>query len=280
MTVRIMGGLGNQLFTYAAARRLASANEAELRIDHLSGFRIDTYGRRYGLGEFRIVGKLVEPHETFVRAGRYRRELVRRWSRLLPFNRRAYLSEERGDFDSRLVGLTLSRSVYLDGYWQSELYFKDFEATIREDLQFGRRHSVEAEELRRQIEEVEAVAVHVRRERYAHRLDAAYYIRAVTCLRHRLTRPHLFVFSDSPQWARQNLDFDVPTTFVTHSAGDEDGYDDMWLMSLCRHFIIANSSFSWWGAWLGEKSGTIVICPQFFANWGHVGLIPDRWEML
>ena len=93
----------------------------------------------------------------------------------------------------------------------------------------------------------------------------------------RIAKPHFFVFSDSPAWAQATLRFNAPVTFVTQTSGDDSGCIDLLLMSLCKHFIIANSTFSWWGAWLGANPNKTVISPS---NWGHVGLVPSGWIIL
>ncbi len=280
VTVCIWGGLGNQLFCYAAARRLAIVNNAELRIDHLSGFKSDKYGRQYALYNFNIPQNLVSPRETFVSYGRISRALVRRLSRFIPFSWRPYLTEEQNDFDERLINLKLRGNVYLEGYWQCEGYFKDVHQQIREDLKMILPISPYTVAISRHIEQVEAISVHVRRQQIDHLLDPDYYFRAVEYMKARIPKPHFFVFSDSPAWAQATLRFNAPVTYVTQASGDDSGCIDLWLMSLCKHFIIANSTFGWWGAWLGKKPNKIVISPSFFKNWGHVGLLPDNWVLL
>jgi len=280
VTVRIWGGLGNQLFSYAAARRLAIVNKAGLRIDHLSGFRSDKFGRHYALHHFNIPQNLVSPRKAFVSYGRIPRALVRRLSRFMPFSWRPYLMEERNDFDERLVNLKLRGNVYLEGYWQSERYFQDVQQQIREDLKMTSPISPESFTMCRRVEQVESIGVHVRRTQIDHPLEPGYYFRAFEYISAHVERPHVFVFSDSPGWAEATLRFDAPVTFVTQVPGDDSGCMDLWLMSLCKHFIIANSTFSWWGAWLGTNPNKIITCPSFLENWGHKGLAPDNWVML
>jgi len=279
VTVRLLGGLGNQLFSYAAARRLALVNDAELRIDHLSGFRRDGFQRQYALYNFNIPQNLVSESELFVRS-RICRGLLRKFSELLPFHLRPYLVETGNDFDERLVTLKLRRDVYLQGYWQSERYFKDIEPQIREDLKIISKPSPEALTVSRQIERAEAVGVHVRRMQIASPLPLTYYLRAAEYIMTCVDRPHFFIFSDFPDWVEKNLRFGAPINYVTQGLGDESGWIDLWLMSLCSHFIIANSTFSWWGAWLGMNPEKVVIYPSFSKNWGHVGLVPDAWVMI
>lgn len=133
--LRISGGLGNQLFSYAAARRLALVNSADLVIDHVSGFRYDTrYSRHYQLDHFAILCRKATHAERLEPFSRIRRNLLRRWNSLFQFERRSYLVQEGIDFDPRLLLLRPTNRLYLEGYWQSEGYFKDFENCIRNEL--------------------------------------------------------------------------------------------------------------------------------------------------
>ena len=133
---RILGGLGNQLFVYAAARRLALVNNAELAIDDVSGFRYDTqYNRHYQLDHFTIPCRKATSAECLEPFSRIRRKLLRRWNRRIPFEQRSYLVQEGYEFDSRLLDLRPTKKLHLEGNWLSENYFKDVEPQIRKDLQ-------------------------------------------------------------------------------------------------------------------------------------------------
>ena len=135
VVTRIFGGLGNQLFAYAAARRLALANKAELVIDHISGFTYDSqYQRQYQLDHFAIPCSKATAAERLEPFSRIRRNLLRRWNARRPFEQRRYIQQQGIDFDPRLLTLRPSGTLYLEGYWQSEGYFKDVESQIREDL--------------------------------------------------------------------------------------------------------------------------------------------------
>jgi len=132
---RVFGGLGNQPFIYAAARRLALANNAELVIDATSGFVYDyEYQRHYQLDHFNIPCRKATAAERLEPLARARRHLKRRWNLRRPFEKRSYLQQEGIDFDPRLLSLRPKGRLYLEGYWQSEGYFKDVEQQIRDDL--------------------------------------------------------------------------------------------------------------------------------------------------
>lgn len=286
---RIKGGLGNQLFCYAAARRLALVNDAELVIDDVTGFARDRrYRRRYALDRFCIPARKATAWERMEPFERYRRGLAKCLAKRRPFHRRRYLEQEAREFDPRLLSFNLKSTVYLDGYWQSEGYFKDIESVIRTDLEIVPPADSSNREMARRIAACNAVAVHIRwfdhpgGETATHNASLAYYRRAVDEIERRLDDPHFFVFSDDPQAAIRvvNLPEDEATC-VSHNKGDDNAHADLWLMTQCRHFIIANSTFSWWGAWLAKSDNMCVIAPAVkttgITSWNFPGQLPDEW---
>lgn len=289
---RILGGIGNQLFIYAAARRLALVNNAELILDDVSGFVRDfKYKRHYQLGHFNISCRIATAAERLEPFSRVRRKLIREWNRRKPFERRTYLVQEGVDFDHRLLHISPQGKLYLEGYWQSENYFKDVEATIRDDLRIKPPTDATNLAIAEKIKQCTAVAVHVRffdqpDEKDVNNAPSDYYVCAVNAMEERVPNAHYFLFSDKPDAARSRMPLpEERMTLVHHNQGDERAYADLWLMSLCRHFIIANSTFSWWGAWLSGYSGKTVIVPGFEKldgkmSWGFRGLLPDSWIKL
>ncbi len=297
IVARLFGGLGNQLFIYAAARRLALVNNAELVLDDVSGFvRDHTYKRRYQLDHFHIPCRKATASERLEPFSRLRRYLKRRWNQRLPFEQRCYLVQEGLDFDARLLAVKPRGTVYLEGYWQSENYFKDVEPQIRADLRIKPPTDVVNLQMAERIRSAQvAVAVHVRffdaptqqkrNDGHINNVPTDYYGRAIKLMEDRVPDAHYFVFSDQPYAAREHIPLpDDRLTLVGHNRGDDMAYADLWLMSQCRHFIIANSTFSWWGAWLAEYPEKIVIAPGFTINSnssitarGFKGLIPKKW---
>lgn len=285
---RVLGGLGNQLFCYAAARRLALVNGAELALDDVTGFvRERQYRRCYALDRFRIAARKATPAERLEPFERYRRGIAKWLSRRKPFAERRYLEQEGIDFDERLLAMKVTGTLYLDGLWQSEGYFKDVEQTIRDDLRIIPPTDAFNQRTAREIRGSHAVAVHVRwfdapGRAGPYTLSADYYRRAIALMEGKVEAPRYFLFSDDPDAARARLALpEGRVTLVSHNRGDENGYADLWLMSLCRHFITANSTFSWWGAWLGGGTGKVVVTPALKiegrAAWGFKGLIPGNW---
>jgi len=286
---RIVGGIGNQLFCYAAARRLALVNDAELVIDDVSGFVRDLdYRRRYQLDRFRIPCRKATVSERLIPFSRARRYLKRAVNRRRAFEERTYIQQERLDFDARLLQLKPRGTVYLEGYWQSEDYFRDVEATIREDLRIIPPTDSLNAEMAERIGGCSSVAVHVRffdepGQEGVNNAPGDYYSRAVTRMEALVPSAHYFVFSDRPEAARPLVPVDDRrVTCISHNKGDANAYADLWLMTHAKHFIIANSTFSWWGAWLAEHAPKVVIAPGFVMRegkmwWGFEGLLPERW---
>lgn len=285
--VRIRGGLGNQLFCYAAARRLALVNDAELVIDHVSGFARDRlYRRAYMLGNFRIPARLATPAERMEPFERYRRGVAKWLSRRKPFAERRYLEQVGYAFDSRLLDIRVTDTLYLDGLWQSEGYFEDIKDVIRSDLEIVFPDGDSIEDTLSKIRACDSVALHVRWFDdsvlgEADSLSLDYYSDAIRLVRSRIPAPHFFLFSDRPEASRAALPLkDDEVTCVTNA--HDEAHKDLWLMSQCKNIITANSTLSWWGAWLGETHSELRVTPQKgnlgkTALWGFEGLIPDRW---
>ena len=293
--VRLQGGLGNQLFQYAAAQRLAVKNGVPLKLDATSGFQRDYYQRSYSLRHFFIKEDFAGTRDCLLgRLGRIRYRIYCRLNRPWPSEGSSYVPELSKRADPSVLDLRVNRAVYLDGFWQSEAYFRDIEDRLREELRFRGPHSQENVDMARSIQESPSVCVHIRQlhgiprtakpvpldpqDPRSNFVDTDYYDKAVQVLLRTVNDPHFFVFSDCPEWTRKNVRFDHPTTFVDHNDSERD-YEDMWLMSGCKHFIIGNSTFSWWGAWLGSFKDKIVIAPsKGFSN--TTDMMPRRWIVI
>lgn len=290
---RLIGGLGNQMFQYAAGRAAALRCGAALKLD-LSGF--DAYfKRRYELGTFPIQATVASDVDLarFGRSSKDQSPRLDRVRRLLRVGARAgpwpTYRERHFHFDPAVT--QLRAPVYLDGYWQSQKYFSDWAQVLRREFTPVAPLEPENAALAARIDAVNAVSLHVRRGDYAnepttHRYHGIcsrdYYERAVEYIDNRVQAIHLFVFSDDQEWTRGNLRFGRPASFVDTNSADR-GYRDMQLMARCRHHILANSSFSWWGAWLNPSREKIVIAPR---RWFDAGandtrdLIPESWVRL
>ena len=292
ITARIKGGIGNQLFCYAAARRLAIANQADLVLDYENGFLRDfEYQQKYQLDHFNIkVSKASGPNILGWPSGRWGFYLRRKINRIIPYSRRTYIEQVGNNFDARLLGLEVKRDLYIDGYWQSEGYFYDIAKTLRADLKIKPPEDDANLRLGEKIDRSNAIAIHIR---FFDKLNSVsnrnasidYYVNALNFIENKFPNSHYYLFSDQPQRAISLLKFpDGRFTCVYHNIGDENAFADLWLMSKCRHFIISNSTFSWWGAWLGGAEGKIVIAPDMnisgVGSWGFEGLLPKEWIKL
>ena len=179
-------------------------------------------------------------------------------------------------------GLTFNKEIaslpersYITGYWQSEKYFQDYEALIREQFTFKPQLSGKNSQYVEQIQNSNAISLHIRRGDYVSNLNTnavhgtctiAYYQKAMAYVEDQTPTPIYYVFSDDVAWVKVNLNIAGECYFINHNQRLE-SFNDMRLMSLCKHHIIANSSFSWWGAWLNSKKDKIVIAPRrWFAN--------------
>jgi hypothetical protein len=290
--VCVKGGLGNQLFCYAAARRLAIVNNAELVIDHITGFARDyLYNRRYLLDQFCLPVRKATPAELLEPFGRYRRYAMKWFSGRKAFEERRYIKQEGVDFDMRLLTVHVKDALYLDGYWQSERYFKDVEEVLRDDMQIIQPRDDLNQRMAEEINNSLAVAIHVRWfDRPGgvspHNVSVDYYHRAIELMEAKFHSPHYFVFSDFLDAAHDKLFLPKDrATFVVHNRGEENAYADLWLMTQCKHFIIANSTFSWWGAWLAGSKPKHVIAPGMkiqsnTTSWGFEGQVPGDWLLV
>lgn len=287
---RIEGGLGNQLFQYAAARSLADRLGCDLVLD-LRGltengswpFQLSLYRIRASIADPGQIAEL--PNWRASRLGRFRARLAQSMPALFSF---PVFWPRSFAFDPRFE--RISRPVYLVGYWQSERYFAWNRARLLQDIQLVDAVSP-ATPLLEQIRSTPSVALHIRRGDYVsnaaaaqfHGLcDLSYYQRAVEALKAECPDIQVFVFSDEPNWARANLQLGVPTHIVDANPPDK-GYIDMELMRHCRHHVIANSSFSWWGAWRCEYPGQRVYAPsRWFADSGvdTSDVVPAAWTRL
>ncbi len=290
IVVWVSGGIGNQLFQYAFGRRMALERNVPLGLD-LNRYQL-SYFRTYRLNCFATQAEIVAPDDLpFLRPqGKLRRRITRLVQEWVP-PRWLRAVEESHPFQVDPGILRLGRNVYLRGNWQTEAYFAPIRSLIRDEFRFVVEADTQNQALAAQIGAVDAVSLHVRRGDYvtdpkaSNRigfLDVDYYLRAVKYVADRVGSPHFFIFSDDPVWVREHLRLEYPTTVVEHNGDDRD-YEDLRLMSLCQHHIIANSTFSWWGAWLGRNPDKVIVAPErwyLVINRPTPDLLPASWARL
>ena len=267
--VKLYGGLGNQLFQYAMARRMAIENHALLKLDASTGFKNDFYRRTYSLNHFNIFEHFAAPQDL---AGL------------------RHVKEKHFHFDPEI--LNPCDNVYLDGYWQSEKYFKSIEDIIRDELTVKEPLKDANLRMAREMAETNSVCIHFRRlygisfgkvDTQGFNMHGSipldYYYRCIERLTQTVKDPHFFIFSDDPGWTRDNFRLPNPTTVIANNGAGKD-HEDLRLMSLCKHHIIANSTFSWWGAWLNPGKDKMVFAPEPWFNAAEhdvKDLIPEQW---
>lgn len=298
LITRIKGGLGNQLFCYAAARRLAYKNGAELVLDDVTGFQYDhRYKRQYALDAFHIPARRATALERQEPLGRLRRMWMRRASAPLPLSQKRYILQSGVDFDEALLSLVLQPGLtYFDGFGQSERYFADIEDIIRDDLRITPPTDPANQAMGARIQSAHSVALHVRwfdggGQASVSNMSQSYYRSAISHLESHMAQPDFFIFSDDVERAADMLAplmAEREHTFVDLNRASGDASKDLWLMTQCQHFVIGNSTFAWWAAWLGERKGsTRVVAPGLNIDphttttaWGFPYLLPERWHAL
>lgn len=287
IAVRLKGGLGNQLFQYATAYALARRQGKKLVLD--TRF-FDNYTLHGGfiLDRFSISASLLDDRQRR-QFPSWQIHLLERMPRLSRALKQWIL--EQG-FRFQPIECTLSGPTNLVGYWQSEKYFSEFRDEIIGEFQLLAPPPAKHWQHYEAMQSRQSVAVHIRRGDYLSNPAAlkthgfcslGYYMRALTLLNEKLANPHFYLFSDDIDWTMQQFtatEFADRCTYVTGGSAEV----DLWLMSKAKHHIIANSTFSWWAAWLAKhKAGELVICPSpWFATEQlcEDDLIPADWIKL
>lgn len=287
----IIGGLGNQMFQYAAARALSLKKGVPLYLDvqDFSGYSLHN---GYELNRiFALGAQLASKREL-----RY----VLGWRAFSVIRRRLFrndLAKLRGNklfvdtqFKSWREINRVPDNCYLMGNWQTEKYFDEYREIILKDFTFLNELSEVNQNIAEKIKSTNSVSLHVRRGDYVSNATSLafhgvcsldYYRKAIELVVKTVNNPTFYIFSDDMQWVRENIKLEHPCFYVDFNKGSE-SYNDMHLMSLCKHHIIANSSFSWWGAWLNRDEDKIVIAPQqwFVADFDSSDIIPNKWIKL
>jgi Glycosyl transferase family 11 len=277
ITVRLQGGLGNQMFQYAVGRVLSLKNNDELFLEQSFNqhkvFGITT--RQYALDSFRIHATLLDENIKHKVSGVIKRVLNKIGILVRGF--------ERGFFFDKNI-TQLQGDLYLDGYWQSYKYFSGYEDEIKNDftLDVIPEH---IQTLSTKILSQQSVCIHVRRGDYVGNkkhevVSSDYYKKAMEIIKTKMSIDTVYVFSDDIDWCKKNLSFDHDTVFVDDQYAGDNGEYHIFLMSQCKGFIIPNSTFSWWGAWLSQRTDKVVIAPSVWRNDISVtidDLLPKEW---
>jgi hypothetical protein len=292
--VMLNGGLGNQMFQYAFGRALSIALKNEFKVD-ISWYKETPGGvtrRGYELECFDMNTAVAVSKEIFSMkkiAAFLPRQIFNFFYKKLPILRGSYCKERFYHYDSTVW--QYGDNTYFEGYWQSYRYFDKYKEVIRKDFIYKDELSSESKRLQKKIILKNAVSLHVRRGDYVTNSNAngfhgviplQYYEEAVEYIAKRANGIDIFVFSDDIKWVKENMNVKFPVTFIPDSEKKKP-FEDMYLMSLCKHNIIANSSFSWWGAYLNTNDEKIVIAPKKWFTDPFINtqdLIPKEWVRL
>jgi len=284
VTVRLMGGLGNQMFQYAIGRSMAHDLHEKLILDttFYDVKHSKTTNWNYELYHLNIKCEILK--NTVAR--RLKNLLTRKISSVIPQLCPRYIHEKTMQYDSAIFNK--GHNLYLDGYWQCEKYFLHNADIIRNDFQVVTGSDERNQYWFTVIKDTPVpVSLHVRRGDYVTNLEANkthgtcgvdYYHAAIKYFSDYFENPVFFVFSDDIEWAKENIFTEHLTYFMSQNGADK-GYEDLRLMMQCKHFIVANSSFSWWGAWLGAYHDKVVVCPKKWFNdpEKRTDIICDSW---
>lgn len=292
MIIRIIGGLGNQMFQYAFAYALSKNNKVDLKLD-LHGFNNKTL-RKYDLGLFKVtyniatkedIQKLKTKQVTLFQKFIIRITKIK--PKPTPINQ---YKEPHFHFDLNALDKRC-KNYYFDGYWQSEQYFIDHREALLDTFTLSKEISHQSKAYLQDITNSDSISLHIRRGDYVSNeatnkvhgtCNLDYYQQAFSILKEKQDDAHFFIFSDDLNWAKDNLGFIDNITYIELAENIPD-HEEMFLMSQCDHNIIANSSFSWWGAWLNQHKNKIVIAPK---NWFRVDihdtkdLTPADWMLI
>ncbi len=289
ITVHLMGGLGNQMFEYAAARALALRQDARLYVDTVSGFvRDKVYKRTFELGAMPIAAEaassvrrlpfwLSRARDRF--AGGAAQSIQRSpWGRLVRETQARYMDE--------VATLRDFSACWMYGYWQCERYFEDAREQLARELSPPAPTESNFLALAEKMRTCESVAVGVRlfeevpgasKEGVGGLTPMSFYDDAILQMVERVANPMFFVFCTTQSPQLRNIRFPGEVHFITHDNGFHGAIPRLWLITQCKHHILSNSSFYWWGAWLAERrqAGSQIIASDLYPNQDTV---PARWR--
>ncbi len=287
-----MGGLGNQMFQYAFGRYLAFRNNTYLKIDSTL---LESNGgavtkRDFELQIFNIGFVYATPSEikkfNGVPNASFVDKISYRMRRMLGIHK--LVVQQGNSFKPEYLNLKANTCIV--GRWQSYKYFEEVEHLIRNDFEFKCSLPTDLEPLIEAIRTTNSISIHIRRtdyvsnSLYASRLGSLpieYYIKAVKVINSLVNDIAYFIFSDDIEWCETNLKFiSGPTTYVDTTNYPNSNEIDLHLMSLCKHHIISNSTFAWWGAWLGKFDAGVTVAPNKWAispEYDAIDIIPPNW---
>ncbi len=282
----IYGGLGNQMFQYALGRKLSILRNEKLKLDIGNFEKYDL--RDYLLNNFYIKGKIIEKNKTkkYKIENHYIKYIFKKLKKYnINFRPSVYYEKKEFIYDENIYK---SNAIYYEGYWQSFKYFDDIRDVLLQDFRLRKSLNQQNQNILNKIKSSESVSLHIRRGDYVNNphtnkvhglCNLEYYKMAVNIINQRVNNPIFFIFSDDLEWVKENLRLFNKSIFVDIN-DIKTPYYDLELMRYCKHNIIANSTFSWWGAWLNQNINKIVIAPKIWLSSKEINLydlIPKNW---
>lgn len=312
---RITMGLGNQMFQYAAGKALALEKNVPLKVDTsaYSGYKL----RKYELEEYfnitteqatqgeieqyrynhpvkRVWNKIFKKHKLRILGLPYEERFVAKnllalHDFLIPPHKRKTYTEPHYHFDKDFF--QANSDIYLHGYWMSWRYFEKYDEVIRRLFTINNNLVKHVDELVDRIKKQNSVSIHIRRTDYADPfvvklkgiIPPSFYINAIQYVGNKMSNPVFYIFSDDINWAKQNLAFNEITVHYIDETISTSAIEDFYLMTLCKHNIITNSTFSWWAAYLNNNPDKIVIAPKRWYNkapYDYKDVCPPSWSIL
>ena len=272
--MKLQGRLGNQMFQYALAKQLQYLGK-KVKIDN-SQLQYDN--NKNELGIFAVDMDEATPEEV-KKYGDCNKNLINKVLRHTIGYKKSHYLEQGMEFHPEVFTLD---EKYIDGYWQTEKYFKEIENDIRALYQFPEDDNKLNIETKEKMAATNSVAMHIRRGDYLNRevmqlygnpCDEQYYQKAIAYFVEKCKDTNFFVFTNDKEWVRDNFKVASQMIFVDWNNG-KNSFRDMELMSCCKHNVIANSSFSWWSAWLNRNKEKLVVAPKV---WFENISTPDIW---
>jgi hypothetical protein len=283
LVVLLKGGLGNQLFQYSIGRALSLEYNIELKLDLsflIDRTNLDITYRNFELSNFNINASIATKKELI----KYKKYTFKSF-----FKFYSILNFTENNFTYKINYIEKKTHIYLDGFWQSEKYFKKYRNSLLNELVPIRKPNDLNKEYINLILNSNSISVHIRRGDYISNNNANtfhglcsidYYLNAISYIINHIKNPVFYFFSDDINWVKNNFDnSSFQKYFISHNF-ENTSFEDLRLMTYCKHNIIANSTFSWWGAWLNTNPNKIVIAPsKWFVDLTMISedLIPESW---
>lgn len=288
--ININGGLGNQLFQYAVAKKFLTTTDMQVKLD-LHNYGLNSY-RNYSLDQINSKVEIASTTEInnllpfYYKNNEFTTKVIHKFFRkqLVDFYKnKGLIKFERECYKPDISLFSIKKDVLLIGYWQNEKYFLDIRQQLLEDIQLKDQPSAIYNAYLNKIRSSNSVSVHIRRCDYLthteyQNLSIEYYQKAFEYIGNHINNPTFYIFSDDLDWAKNNIQTNYSLIFIEDCASES---EELLLMSACSAHIIANSTFSWWGAWLSDSNNLVVSPSSWFTDGRNTyDFIPHRWISL